>query len=188
MQTGGYSPNRLPDSRNHENIGNQSGPRDSGLMASKLEVGQDEIACSGAQRFALPRSHEVDGGKVSQEVDDDETLLPESQENKQGADVEDEVVDDIVTDPTWQEDTQSVDISTHSLLFFCFSVFHVVVSRVVVSRVVVSAVVVSAVIVVIGVVFRVVISRVVVISLVVVSGVVVIGGWSSGSSTLGSST
>ncbi|CAJ0968678.1 unnamed protein product [Ranitomeya imitator] len=45
------------------------------------------------------------------------------------------------------------------LLFFCFSVFHVVVSRVVVSSVVVSAVVVSAV--VIGVVFRVVVIGVV---------------------------
>ncbi|CAJ0919726.1 unnamed protein product, partial [Ranitomeya imitator] len=49
------------------------------------------------------------------------------------------------------------------LLFFCFSVFHVVVSRVVVSSVVISAVVVSAVVVsavvvvVIGVVFRVVV-------------------------------
>ncbi|CAJ0957326.1 unnamed protein product [Ranitomeya imitator] len=56
-----------------------------------------------------------------------------------------------------------------NLLFFCFSVFHVVVSRVFVSSVVISAVVVSAVVVsavvvvvvVIGVVFRVVVIGVV---------------------------
>ncbi|CAJ0946375.1 unnamed protein product [Ranitomeya imitator] len=58
----------------------------SGLSAGQLEVGQDEIACSDAQRFEQPRSHEGDGGKVSQEVDDDETQLAESQEEEQGAD------------------------------------------------------------------------------------------------------
>ncbi|CAJ0961028.1 unnamed protein product [Ranitomeya imitator] len=66
------------------------------LSASQVEVGPDE----------QPRSHKGDGGKVSQEVDDDETQLPESQDEEQGADVEDEVVDDIMTDPTWQEDMQ----------------------------------------------------------------------------------
>ncbi|CAJ0938616.1 unnamed protein product [Ranitomeya imitator] len=57
------------------------------------------------------------------------------------------------------QDTFGVTKILTILLFFCFSVFHVVVSSVVVSAVVVSAVVVSAV-VVIGVVFRVVDVRV----------------------------
>ncbi|CAJ0967291.1 unnamed protein product [Ranitomeya imitator] len=87
--------------------------QDSEISAGQLEVGKDEIACRAAQSFDQPRSDEGDGGKMSQEVDDDETQLPESQEEEQGAHVEDEVVDDIVTDPTWQEDMHSEDSSTN---------------------------------------------------------------------------
>ncbi|CAJ0964372.1 unnamed protein product [Ranitomeya imitator] len=88
-------------------------PADSELSASQLEVGTDEIACRDAQSFDQARSHEGDGGKVLEEVDDDETQLPENQEEEQGADVDDKVVDDYVTDPTWQEDMQSEGSSTH---------------------------------------------------------------------------
>ncbi|CAJ0958311.1 unnamed protein product, partial [Ranitomeya imitator] len=84
----------------------------SGLSPGPLEAGQEKIACSNAQIFEKPRSHEGDSGKVSQEADDDETQLPESPEEDQGAEVEYEVVHDIVTDPSWQEDMQSEDSST----------------------------------------------------------------------------
>ncbi|CAJ0966993.1 unnamed protein product, partial [Ranitomeya imitator] len=85
---------------------------DSGLSAGPLEAGQEEITCSDAQIFEQPRSHEGDGGKESQEVDDDETQLAESPEEDQGVEAEDKVVDDIVTYPSWQEDMQSEYSST----------------------------------------------------------------------------
>ncbi|XP_073540582.1 uncharacterized protein [Phyllobates terribilis] len=75
---------------------------DLGLSPDLLQAGQEEIACSDAQIFEQPRSHKGEGGKLSQEVDDDETQLPPSQEEAQGAYVEDEVVNDEVTDPTLQ--------------------------------------------------------------------------------------
>ncbi|CAJ0922043.1 unnamed protein product [Ranitomeya imitator] len=62
--------------------------QDSELLTSQLEVGTDEITCRDAQSFDWPRSRKGDGGKVSEEVGDDETQLPESQEEEQGADVE----------------------------------------------------------------------------------------------------
>ncbi|XP_073540579.1 uncharacterized protein [Phyllobates terribilis] len=89
----------------------QKSHSDLGLSPDLLQAGQEEIACSDAQIFEQPRSHKGEGGKLSQEVDDDETQLPPSQEEAQGAYVEDEVVNDEVTDPTLQEMNNSKNVS-----------------------------------------------------------------------------